>query len=67
MNNSVFGKTMENVRNCRDIKLVTTGKRRNKLVSELNHHTSKIFLEHLMTIEMKMKNVKMTKPRYLGM
>ena len=58
---------MENVRNYRYINLVTTDKRRNKLVSEPNHHTSKNFLEHLMTIEMKMKNVKMTKPIYLGM
>ena len=36
MNNALFGKTMENVRNHRDIKLVTTGKRRNQLVSEPN-------------------------------
>ena len=43
MNNSVFGKTMENVRNYRDIKLVTTDKRRNKLDSEPNYHTSKKF------------------------
>ena len=39
MNNSVFGKTMENVRKHRDIKLVTTDKRRNQLVSESNYHT----------------------------
>ena len=40
MNNSVFGKTMENVRKHRDIKLVTTGKRRNQLVSEPNYYAN---------------------------
>ena len=38
MNNSVFGKTMENVRNHRDIKLVASNKRRKQLVSEANYH-----------------------------
>ena len=42
MNNSVFGKTMENVRKHRDVKLVTTDKRRNQLVSEPNYHTTKM-------------------------
>ena len=41
MNNSVFGQTMENVRKHRDIKLVTTNKKRNQLVSEPNYHTTK--------------------------
>ena len=43
MNNSVFGKTMENVRKHRDIKLVTTDERRNKLVSEPNYTQQNIF------------------------
>ena len=42
MNNSAFGKTMDNVRKHRDIKLVTTDKKRNQLVSEPNYHTKKI-------------------------
>ena len=58
MNNSVFGKTMENVMEHRDIKLVTTGKRRNKLVSEPNYHTTKWFSECLLAIEMKKIKVK---------
>ena len=67
MNNSVFGKTMENVRNHRDIKLVTSDKRRKRLVSEPNYHSHKKFSDHLMAIEMKKTRVKMTKPLYLGM
>ena len=54
MNNSVFGKTMENVRNHRDIKLVTSDKRKKRLVSEPYYHSHKNFSEHLMAIEMKM-------------
>ena len=53
MNSSVFGKTMENVRNHRDIKLVTSDKRRKRLVSEPNYHSHKKFSKHLMAIEMK--------------
>ena len=66
MNNSVFGKTMENVPNHRDIKLVTKNRKRNKLVSEPNYHTSKHFSEDLMTIEMRKTKVVMSKPVYLG-
>ena len=65
MNNSVFGKTMENVRKHRDIKLVTTDEKRNKLVSEPNYHTTKRFSENFLVIEMKNTNVKMNKPVYL--
>ena len=53
MNNSVFGKTMENVRKQRDNKLVTTDKRRNQLASVPNYHMTKSFPENLMAIEMK--------------
>ena len=67
MKNSVFGKTMENVRNHRDIKLVTTDEKRNKLVSEPNYHTTKHFSENLLAIEMKKTKVKMNNPVYLGM
>ena len=67
MNNSVFGKTMKNVRNHRDIKLVTTEKQRRKLVSEPNYHTTKHFSENLLAIEMKKTKVKMNNPVYLGM
>ena len=43
MNNAVFGKTIENLRKCRDIKLVTIEARRNYLMSELNHHTTILY------------------------
>ena len=67
MNNSVFGKTMENVRKHRDIKLVTTDKKRSKLVSEPNYHTMNYISENLSIIEMKRTKVKMNKPIYLGL
>ena len=49
MNNSVFGKTMENMRKHRDIKLVTTDEKRNKLVSEPNYHTTKRFFRNFVS------------------
>ena len=67
MNNAVLVKTMENARKHRDIKLVTTDKRRNQLVSKPNRHTTKRFSENLLAIEMKNTKVKMKKPVYLGM
>ena len=67
MNNSVFAKTMENIRKHRDIKLVTTDKKRSKLVSEPNYRTTNLVLEDLSTIEMKKTKVKMNKPIYLGL
>ena len=67
MNNSVFGKTMENIRKHRNIKLVTTDKKRIKLVSEPNYHTIYLISEDLSIIKMKKTKVKMNKPIYLGL
>ena len=58
---------MENVRKHRNIKLITTDKRRNQLVSKPNYHTTKYFPENLLAIEMKKTKVKMSKPVYLGL
>ena len=53
MNNAVFGKTIENVRKPRDIKLVTTETRRDYFVSDPNYHTTTFFTENLLAIQMK--------------
>ena len=66
MNNSIFIRTMENVRNHRLIKIVTTDKRRSILASEPNYHSSKRISKDLMIMEMKQVEVKMNKPIYLG-
>ena len=58
MNNPVFGKTTENVKNHRDINLVTTNKRRNKLLSEPNYHTTNHFSKILLSIKMNKTNKK---------
>ena len=65
MNNSVFEKTMENIRKHRDIKLVTTDKRRNQLVSEPNYYCTKWFSQNLLAIQMKKTKVKMNKSVFL--
>ena len=67
MNNAVFGKTMENVRNHRDIKIVTTDKKRNTLVSEPNYHTMNYTSKDLSIIEMNKTKVKLNKPMFLGL
>ena len=67
MNDSVFRKTMENVRKHRDIKLVTIEEKRIKLVSGLNYHTAKHFSKNSLAIKMKTTKVKMNKSVYLGM
>ena len=66
MNNSVFGKAMENVRYHRDIRLVTTDKRGSILASEPNYHLTKYISKDLLIMEMKKTEVKMNKPLYLG-
>ena len=53
MNNEVFGKTMENMRKNRNIKLVTTEMIRNYLVSEPDYHTTKSFTKKLFAMEMR--------------
>ena len=66
MNNAVFGKTMENVRNRRDVKLVVTEERRKKLVSEPNYDICKQFTENFMAIEMRKTEALMDKPVAVG-
>ena len=58
---------LENVRNHRDIKLVTTERRRNNLVSEQNYHTATFYTENLFAIEMKKREILLNKPLYLGL
>ena len=67
MNNHVFGKAAENVRKHRDIKLVTTDKRINQVVSQPNYHRTNWFSEDLLAIEVKNIKVKMDKPVYLDL
>ena len=65
-NNSVYGKTMENVRKHRDIRLVTNDKTRSILASEPSYYATKHISEDLLIMEMKKHEVYMNKPVYLG-
>ena len=67
MNNSVFGKTMENIRNRVDVKLVNTKEKLRKLVAKPNFKGRKIFNENLVSVHMKKTSLLMNKPVYLGM
>ena len=67
MNNSIFGKTMENAQKCRDIKLVTTEKRRNYLVLEPNYHRTKFLKENALAKEMRKTLIFMIKLVYLSL
>ena len=68
MNNSVFGKTMENIRNRVNVKLVNTEERLKKLVAKPNLKSPpKIFNENLVSVHLKKTSLTMNKPVYLGM
>ena len=67
MNNSVFGKPIENVRKYREIKFVATERIRNSLVSEPNYHPTKFLQKNLIAIEMKKTQLFMNKPVCLGL
>ena len=66
MNSAVFGKTIENVRKYRDIKPVTTERRRNYLASELDYHITRFFTENLLAIEMQKSEILTNKLIHLG-
>ena len=66
MNNIIFGKTIQNDKNHRDIKLVTTANQRNKLASEPNLVSTKYISKDLLIMEIRKTEVKMNKPIYLG-
>ena len=65
VNNSVFGKAMENVQKNRDIKLITTVKRRIYLGSKPNYHTTKFFTYNLLAIKMRKTQILINQPVYL--
>ena len=67
MNNEILGKTIENLRKHRDIKLVTTKRRRNYLVSELNYQIKMFFAENILAIEIGKTQILMNKPVYLDL
>ena len=66
LSNSFYGKTIENVRNHSDIRLVNTENKRSKLASEPDYHGTKYISEDLVIMEMKQREEYMNKPLYLG-
>ena len=66
MSNSVFGKTMENNREHKDIKLINNINKLNKYAREPNTKNIKYFSDNLLAIEMKKTKIIMNKPVYLG-
>ena len=66
MNNSVFGKTMENIRSHKDMRLVTSKQKYQKYVMKPNFKDGHPFSKHLFAVEMEKTEIKMNKPVYLG-
>ena len=66
MNNSVFGKTIENIRNHKNMKLVTSDKKYQKYVMKPNFKDGHPFSKHLFSVEMGKREITMKKPMYLG-
>ena len=67
MNNSVYGKTMENVRNHQDVKLVHNAKQFKKLTAKPNFKSFKIFTEDLTAVHMAKQDILLNKPTYVDM
>ena len=67
MNNSVFGKTMENIRNWVNIQLCSNGEKSKKLFSKTNFDRCTIFSENLIAVHMYKTKIILNKPMYLGM
>ena len=67
MNNSVFGKTMENLRKRCNIKLVTDPREMERLAAKPTYVSHKIFHENLVTVHSKLIKLKLDKPSYIGM
>ena len=66
LNNSFYGKTMENAGKHRDIGLVNNENKRSKIASEPNYNGTKYISEDLLIMELKKRDVYMNKPLYLG-
>ena len=67
MNNSVFGKTLENIRNRVDIRLISSDKVAQKIAAKTNYDRCTIFDENLIAVHIKKTKLYFNKPVYLGM
>merc|ERR1712168_1643433 len=67
MNNSFFGKTCEDVRNYKNLKIVNDPEKAQKQINKPNMTQFKIYHENLAAIQLRQTKVKLVKPRYIGM